>query len=458
MVGVSNRVPTELQLSNQRTKTNIGYMERCQSYNGRVTLLKRKLPPKKMVTARTRSSHKFTGTSGCQGEFGIGQTWRLCPSTSGQQGSLLLYKEAGRNKEYSSVSRGLSDLERLYFKGINSTNSSLAINDRKCKSRLPEQTKPTSVGVSVIKRNFQFGFGSFSCQPNSGCVRVQGKSSVDKIHVLVSRSSSSSTRCIDTTVGSGLLSVSSRSLDTKVSSKNNEGEVRSSNDCSSLAHSNMVVTDTRDVSGSSFTSSKLQDNSDQGNRCRLALPEPSCGSSPPSLEPSSSKVHDLQSFLSNHLSDGTKSGYKCSYNKFVSYCHSLNANPITCEPTIIAQYLKQLYDDGCSYSSVNFARSAISKYHNGYNGVSAGSHKLVTIACKAVFRLRPPLPKYKTTFDITVVLDYIKTLPRNPELSLKLLSFKALFLLTVCSLSRVSSVSRLGPELLANKVRNCHFR
>ena len=196
----------------------------------------------------------------------------------------------------------------------------------------------------------------------------------------------------------------------------------------------------------------------QGNRCKLTLPEPSCGSSPPSLEPSSSKVHDLQSFLSNHLSGGTKSGYKCSYNKFVSYCHSLNANPITCEPTIIAQYLKQLYDDGCSYSSVNFARSAISKYHNGYNGVSAGSHKLVTIACKAVFRLRPPLPKYKTTFDITVVLDYIKTLPRNPELSLKLLSFKALFLLTVCSLSRVSSVSRLGPEFLVNKVRNCHFR
>ena len=55
----------------------------------------------------------------------------------------------------------------------------------------------------------------------------------------------------------------------------------------------------------------------QGNRCKLTLPEPSCGSSPPSLEPSSSKTHDLQSVLSNHLSGGTKSGYKCSYNKFV---------------------------------------------------------------------------------------------------------------------------------------------
>ena len=64
-----------------------------------------------------------------------------------------------------------------------------------------------------------------------------------------------------------------------------------------------------------------------------------------------------------------------------SYCHSVNANPITYEPTIIAQYLKQLYDDG----SVNFARSATSKYLSGYNSVSAVSHKLVTIACEAVF-------------------------------------------------------------------------
>ena len=55
----------------------------------------------------------------------------------------------------------------------------------------------------------------------------------------------------------------------------------------------------------------------QGNRCKLTLPEPSCGSSPPSLEPSSTKVHDLQSVLFYHLSGGTKSGYKCSFNKFV---------------------------------------------------------------------------------------------------------------------------------------------
>ena len=91
----------------------------------------------------------------------------------------------------------------------------------------------------------------------------------------------------------------------------------------------------------------------QGNRCKLTLPEPSCGSSPPSLEPSSTKVHDLQSvlfFIIYLVAQNLDTNVHLT-NLF-SYCHSVNANPITYEPTIIAQYLKQLYDDGCSYSSV----------------------------------------------------------------------------------------------------------
>ena len=122
----------------------------------------------------------------------------------------------------------------------------------------------------------------------------------------------------------------------------------------------------------------------QGNRCKLTLPEPSCGSSPPSFEPSSSKVH-LQSVLSYHLSGGTKSGYKCSYNKFVfllsfSQCKSHHLWTYNNCSILEAIIWWRLFIQFCY-----FARSATSKYLSGYNGVSAGSHKLVTIACEAVF-------------------------------------------------------------------------
>ena len=80
------------------------------------------------------------------------------------------------------------------------------------------------------------------------------------------------------------------------------------------------------------------------------------------------------------------------------------------------------------------------------------------MAVKAVFKLNPPLPRYSSTFDPSLVLSFLKKLPSNPDLSLKLLSQKALFLLITSSISRVSSVRMLGPQLLVYKVRVIYYK
>ena len=95
---------------------------------------------------------------------------------------------------------------------------------------------------------------------------------------------------------------------------------------------------------------------------------------------------------------------------------------------------------------MNFHRSSISKFHVGTHSVPIGEHPLECQAIKAVFRLRPPLPQYKSTFDIVPVLAYIRSLP-TATISLQLLSFKALFLTIYSSISRVSSMARLAPTL-----------
>ena len=75
-----------------------------------------------------------------------------------------------------------------------------------------------------------------------------------------------------------------------------------------------------------------------------------------------------------------------------------------------------------------------------------GEHPLVSQAVKAVFRLRPPLPQYQSTFDIVLVLAYVQSLPTT-SIPLKLLSFKTLFLTIYSSISRVSSMARMAPSL-----------
>ena len=83
-------------------------------------------------------------------------------------------------------------------------------------------------------------------------------------------------------------------------------------------------------------------------------------------------------------------------------------------------YLRYKFENGSKYSSINFHKSSISKFHTGFDGRAVGSHPLVSQAVKAAFRLRPPLPKYKSTFDIDPVLSYIASLEPLDSLNLKM--------------------------------------
>ena len=124
----------------------------------------------------------------------------------------------------------------------------------------------------------------------------------------------------------------------------------------------------------------------------------------------------------------------------------MQADPLTCSPAVVVKYIQHLYEAGKKYSTVNYHRSVVSKFHVGVQGLPMGEHPLVSQAVKSVFRLRPPLPQYQSTFDIVPVLSYVQSLP-TASISFKLLSLKTLFLTIYSSISRVSSAARLGPSL-----------
>ena len=127
-------------------------------------------------------------------------------------------------------------------------------------------------------------------------------------------------------------------------------------------------------------------------------------------------------------------------------------DPFNCSPAVLVKYIRRMFESGLSYSTINLHRSSISKFHSGV-GETIGGHSLVNQAMKAVFRQRPLLPKYVATYDITRVFAYIQSLPENSELSLKQLTLKCAFLVTVSTVSRVNSLSSLGPTLLVYRVR-----
>ena len=79
------------------------------------------------------------------------------------------------------------------------------------------------------------------------------------------------------------------------------------------------------------------------------------------------------------------------------------------------------------YRSVNTIRSAVSMTHEHIEGIPVGKHPLISQLLKGMYNLRPPQPRYSTTWDVDIVIRYLQSLGSNDGLSLKVLSQKLLF-------------------------------
>ena len=93
------------------------------------------------------------------------------------------------------------------------------------------------------------------------------------------------------------------------------------------------------------------------------------------------------------------------------------------------EFLLLLYQSGLGYSAINTARSALSSTLFLEDGKKFGELPLVTRFMKGIFELRPALPKYSEIWDVTIVLNYLKTFDQPNSLTLKQLTLKLTMLL-----------------------------
>ena len=117
-----------------------------------------------------------------------------------------------------------------------------------------------------------------------------------------------------------------------------------------------------------------------------------------------------------------------------------------------------LYSEGYQYQSLNAYRSAISCTHQHVDGVNVGSHPTVTRLLQGVFNSRPPQPRYTTFWDVGVVIQHIKGLGANKDLSLKQLTMKTVMLLALTRPSRSADLSRLNLQMRSFKSNGVVFR
>ena len=104
------------------------------------------------------------------------------------------------------------------------------------------------------------------------------------------------------------------------------------------------------------------------------------------------------------------------------------------------EFLKDHFKGGKAYRTLNVYRSALSAVLPLVDSFRVGAHPLVTQLLKGISQLRPPVPKYSYTWNVSEVLDFIKSLGKNEKLNLKLLSFKLATLLSLTAPDRSSDL------------------
>lgn len=159
---------------------------------------------------------------------------------------------------------------------------------------------------------------------------------------------------------------------------------------------------------------------------------------------------ETQAILLSSWRDSTKKQYRSYLKKWVSFCDKRKINFFEANVTNVLSFLTELYQCGLGYSCLNTARSALSSFLLFDNDLNIGTHPLVRRFLKGVFILRPALPRYNVTWDVNIVLDYLKSLSPLASLSLLQLSQKLLMLLAILSGQR-------GQTLHLIDIRNIHI-
>lgn len=148
------------------------------------------------------------------------------------------------------------------------------------------------------------------------------------------------------------------------------------------------------------------------------------------------------------LSSRTIGQYDTHLSRFQSFCRKRGFQSLT-EPLPVEigiEFLTVLFKSGLSYSSINTARSAISQFISFSNSTEPfGSHRLVTRFMKGAYRLRPPVPKYDSIWDVGPLINYLKSMCVD---DLHNLAVKCSTLLALTSGQRVQTLSSLSLDYM----------
>ena len=111
----------------------------------------------------------------------------------------------------------------------------------------------------------------------------------------------------------------------------------------------------------------------------------------------------------------------------------------------VLQFLADQFDLGLQYRSVITLRSSISTTHPNIDGLAVGCHPLVSRLLRGMFTLWPPSPHYSYSWDVRVVVNFLRNY-KSADLSNSELAEKTVMLLALVNADRCSDFGALDRD------------
>ena len=320
--------------------------------------------------------------------------------------------------------------------------------ETECTSRLGVPSCDGFQRLATSSRNLPQTSGEF-WPIYSRFVCITNECPTSSVLQLETRSSSSYSGCSFNFMEKALpVHVSTICLDPSMLEQAGRGENISSSDSTSLDESSVVPSTSKELDRSSNPSSSNSQHFDKPT-----------GYNPPNGNggsPTSGCMACLRrSYRTEGLSEGvieilrkswrtsTETAYSSAWRQWDSWCFERSADPFSAPVNLILEFLFEQFNRGKQYCTINTIRSAISMTHEEADGTRVGQHPLVSRFLKGVFNSHPPAPRYSVTWDVDVVLSYLKSLPINSELSFQALSHKLAMLMALANADRCSDLAAL---------------
>ena len=145
---------------------------------------------------------------------------------------------------------------------------------------------------------------------------------------------------------------------------------------------------------------------------------------------------------------GTEKSNNPHVKRFVKFCRERYTDFIKATTEMGTEFLTEYFKTGVSYSSVNSVRSALSSIIKPVCNAPFGKSPLVCRFLKGVFNIRPALPRYVTTWDVTKVFTFIKSKPTLTNCFLKTLSHRLAILLFLKTGQRDQTIKCLNLDYI----------